>query len=75
MVHIDPRLPALLTVSLDQLGARLTSLDRSDAIEYIDRADCCGVARIGEDQVADYAERRGLGIEKARQYLRPNLNE
>ncbi len=34
-----------------------------------------GVARIGEDQVADYAARRGLDMEKARQYLRPNLNE
>jgi len=34
-----------------------------------------GVARIGEDQVADYAARRGLDLDKARQYLRPNLNE
>ena len=34
-----------------------------------------GVARIGEDQVADYAERRGLELDKARQHLRPNLNE
>ncbi|MEQ1550879.1 methionine synthase [Sphingorhabdus sp.] len=34
-----------------------------------------GVARIGEDQVEDYAARRGLAMDKARQYLRPNLNE
>ena len=34
-----------------------------------------GVARIGEDQVADYAARRGVPIDKARQWLRPNLNE
>ncbi|MCC5611704.1 methionine synthase [Nostoc sp. CHAB 5834] len=34
-----------------------------------------GVARIGEDQVADYAARRGLDLDRARQYLRPNLNE
>jgi 5-methyltetrahydrofolate--homocysteine methyltransferase len=34
-----------------------------------------GVARIGEDQVSDYAARRGLDIDRARQYLRPNLNE
>ncbi len=34
-----------------------------------------GVARIGEDQVADYAARRGLELDRARQYLRPNLNE
>ncbi|MFM2237428.1 MAG: methionine synthase [Pseudomonadota bacterium] len=34
-----------------------------------------GVARIGEDQVSDYAARRGLDLDRARQYLRPNLNE
>lgn len=34
-----------------------------------------GVARIGEDQVEDYAARRGLDLDRARQYLRPNLNE
>ena len=34
-----------------------------------------GVARIGDDQVADYAARRGLDLGRARQYLRPNLNE
>ncbi|WP_397590793.1 methionine synthase [Sphingorhabdus sp.] len=34
-----------------------------------------GVARIGDDQVADYASRRGLDLDRARQYLRPNLNE
>ncbi len=34
-----------------------------------------GVARIGEDQVTDYAARRGLDLDRARQYLRPNLND
>jgi 5-methyltetrahydrofolate--homocysteine methyltransferase len=34
-----------------------------------------GVARIGEDQVADYADRRGLDLDRAKQYLRPNLND
>ena len=34
-----------------------------------------GVARIGEDQVTDYAARRGIDLESARQYLRPNLND
>jgi 5-methyltetrahydrofolate--homocysteine methyltransferase len=33
-----------------------------------------GVARIGEDQVADYAARRGMDIEEARRWLRPNLD-
>jgi 5-methyltetrahydrofolate--homocysteine methyltransferase len=39
------------------------------------QASYFGVARIGEDQVADYAERRGLDLDRARQYLRPNLND
>src|SRR3546814_15425631 len=33
-----------------------------------------GVARVGEDQLADYAERRGVDIETARRWLRPNLD-
>ncbi|WP_395634775.1 methionine synthase [Sphingorhabdus sp.] len=39
------------------------------------QAEYFGVARIGEDQVADYAARRALELDRARQYLRPNLNE
>ncbi|APG61894.1 methionine synthase [Sphingorhabdus lutea] len=39
------------------------------------QASYFGVARIDEDQVADYAARRGLDIAKAKQYLRPNLND
>ena len=34
-----------------------------------------GVARIDEDQVADYAARRRVAVDQARQWLRPNLNE
>ena len=33
-----------------------------------------GVARIGEDQVADYAARRGKPIDETRRWLRPNLD-
>ena len=33
-----------------------------------------GVARVGEDQLADYAVRRGVNIETARRWLRPNLD-
>jgi 5-methyltetrahydrofolate--homocysteine methyltransferase len=33
-----------------------------------------GVARIGEDQVADYAARRGIPIDETRRWLRPNLD-
>jgi 5-methyltetrahydrofolate--homocysteine methyltransferase len=39
------------------------------------QAEYFGVARIGEDQVADYAARRGLDMDRAKQYLRPNLND
>ena len=33
-----------------------------------------GVARVGEDQLADYAERREVTLDLARQWLRPNLD-
>jgi len=33
-----------------------------------------GVARVGKDQVADYAKRRGVGVEQAEAWLRPNLD-
>ncbi|MFC4293387.1 methionine synthase [Sphingorhabdus arenilitoris] len=39
------------------------------------QAEYFGVARIDEDQVTDYAARRGLDLDRARQYLRPNLND
>ena len=34
-----------------------------------------GVARIGEDQLADYAPRRGVDPDVARRWLRPNLDQ
>jgi 5-methyltetrahydrofolate--homocysteine methyltransferase len=33
-----------------------------------------GVARIGEDQLEDYAQRRGVDLETAARWLRPNLD-
>ncbi len=39
------------------------------------QAEYFGVARIGEDQVADYAARRNIELSLAKQYLRPNLND
>jgi len=33
-----------------------------------------GVARIGRDQLEDYAARRGVPVEKAERWLRPNLD-
>ena len=39
------------------------------------QADYFGVARISEDQVEEYATRRGVSVEQAQRWLRPNLNE
>ncbi|HET9511874.1 MAG TPA: methionine synthase [Sphingomonas sp.] len=33
-----------------------------------------GVARIGQDQLADYAQRKGVDVEQATRWLRPNLD-
>ena len=33
-----------------------------------------GVGRIGNDQLEDYAARRGVSIEQATRWLRPNLD-
>ena len=33
-----------------------------------------GVARIGRDQLEDYARRRGVSIEQAERWLRPNTD-
>lgn len=38
------------------------------------QAEYFGVARIGEDQVADYAARAGVDLERATRLLRPNLD-
>ena len=38
------------------------------------QAEYFGVARIGQDQVADYAGRRGVDLKQAERWLRPNLD-
>ncbi len=38
------------------------------------QAEYFGVARVGEDQLADYTKRRGVDPETARRWLRPNLD-
>ena len=38
------------------------------------QAEYFGVARVGEDQLADYTVRRGVDPETARRWLRPNLD-
>ncbi len=39
-----------------------------------DRSHYFGVGKIGEDQLADYAKRKGFTIEEAEKWLQPNLN-
>ncbi|MBO9713152.1 methionine synthase [Sphingomonas sp.] len=38
------------------------------------QAEYFGVARIGRDQLEDYAARRGVSLEQAERWLRPNLD-
>jgi 5-methyltetrahydrofolate--homocysteine methyltransferase len=38
------------------------------------QAEYFGVARVGEDQLTDYAARRGVDMDTARRWLRPNLD-
>jgi 5-methyltetrahydrofolate--homocysteine methyltransferase len=38
------------------------------------QASYFGVARVGRDQLEDYAGRRGVGLEQAERWLRPNLD-
>lgn len=38
------------------------------------QAEYFGVARVGPDQLEDYAARRGISVELATRYLRPNLD-
>ncbi len=38
------------------------------------QAEYFGVARIGQDQLEDYAARRGVSLEQAQRWLRPNLD-
>mgnify|MGYP002778735114 FL=1 len=38
------------------------------------QAEYFGVARVGEGQLTDYAARRGVDVETARRWLRPNMD-
>ena len=39
-----------------------------------DQSEYFGVARIGEDQLTEYAARRGVDLDTAKRWLRPNLD-
>jgi 5-methyltetrahydrofolate--homocysteine methyltransferase len=66
--------PARTGISLTESFAMLPTAAVSGFYFAHPESAYFGVARIGEDQVADYAARRGVSLEQARQWLRPNLD-
>ncbi|MDB5696953.1 MAG: methionine synthase [Sphingomonas bacterium] len=77
---------SLKTVLFDLLDAEATGLTLTESFAMLPtaavsgfyfghaQAEYFGVARIGPDQVADYAERRGVDVAQAERWLRPNLD-
>lgn len=73
--------PLLLKLLGEGAGVRLTesfAMMPASAVSgfYFAHPDSAyfGVARIGPDQLEDYAERRGVDVETATRWLRPNLD-
>ncbi|TPE59081.1 methionine synthase [Sandaracinobacter neustonicus] len=66
--------PAKTGITLTESFAMLPTAAVSGFYFAHPRSHYFGVARIGEDQLADYAERRGVSPDQARQWLRPNLD-
>ena len=70
----------------DLLGAEATGLELTDSFAMLPtaavsgfyfghpQAEYFGVARIGRDQLEDYARRRGVDLAQAERWLRPNLD-
>lgn len=61
-------------VSLTESFAMLPTAAVSGFYFGHDQAEYFGVARVGRDQLEDYAARRGIDLETAERYLRPNLD-
>jgi 5-methyltetrahydrofolate--homocysteine methyltransferase len=69
----------------DLLGAELIGLELTESFAMTPAAAVSGlylahpqaryfsVGRIGRDQVEDYAARKGIGVDEAERWLRPNL--
>ena len=66
--------PARTGISLTENFAMLPTAAVSGFYFAHPRSAYFGVARVGEDQLADYAQRRGVSLDQARQWLRPNLD-
>jgi 5-methyltetrahydrofolate--homocysteine methyltransferase len=65
--------PACTGITLTESFAMLPAAAVSGFYFAHPRSHYFGVARIGEDQLVDYAARRGVELEQARAWLRPNL--
>jgi 5-methyltetrahydrofolate--homocysteine methyltransferase len=77
---------SLKRVLFDLLDAEATGLSLTESFAMLPtaavsgfyfghpQAEYFGVARIGRDQVADYAARRGVDLAQAERWLRPNLD-
>ncbi|WP_174279914.1 methionine synthase [Sphingomonas bacterium] len=77
---------SLKRVLFDLLDAEGTGLELTESFAMLPtaavsgfylghpQAEYFGVARIGPDQVADYAARRGVELQQAERWLRPNLD-
>jgi len=61
-------------ISLTESFAMLPTAAVSGFYFGHEQASYFGVARIGKDQVEDYAARRGVDLETAERWLRPNLD-
>jgi hypothetical protein len=66
--------PARTGISLTESFAMLPTASVSGFYFAHPQASYFGVARIGRDQLADYAARRGVSLEQAETWLRPNLD-
>ncbi len=66
--------PAATGLSLTESYAMLPTAAVSGFYFGHPQAEYFGVARIGEDQLADYTARRGVDPDTARRWLRPNLD-
>jgi 5-methyltetrahydrofolate--homocysteine methyltransferase len=70
----------------DLLGARELGIDLTETYAMLPAASVSGIylghpqsryfsiGRVGRDQVADYAERKGVAVEQAERWLLPNLS-
>jgi 5-methyltetrahydrofolate--homocysteine methyltransferase len=77
---------SLKTVLFELLDADETGLELTESFAMLPtaavsgfyfghaQAEYFGVARIGRDQVEEYAARRGVSLEQAERWLRPNLD-